>query len=157
MAKKLEEEVELLRRIPIFANIEPARLKLLAFTSERVTFEPDQEICRQGDIGDAAYLIISGQADILVDTPDGPLQIAEVTKNALVGEIAIINDVPRTATVRAGTKVEALRITKDHFLRLVSEFPQIAIEIMRVLASRLSRTNEELTAARRQLSDAPSA
>ncbi|NND48734.1 MAG: cyclic nucleotide-binding domain-containing protein, partial [Rhizobiales bacterium] len=115
MAKKLDEEVELLRRIPIFAKIEPARLKLLAFTSERVTYEPGQEICRQGDIGDAAYLVISGEAGILVDTPTGPLQIAEVSKNALVGEIAIINDVPRTATVKASTRVEALRITKDHF------------------------------------------
>lgn len=151
MAKKLEEEVELLRRIPIFAKIEPARLKLLAFTSERVTYEPGQELCHQGDIGDAAYLVISGEANILVDTPAGPLKIAEVSKNALVGEIAIINDVPRTATVQAATRLEALRITKDHFLRLVSEFPQIAIEIMRVLAARLSRTNEELTDARRQL------
>ena len=151
MAKKLEEEVELLRRIPIFAKIEPARLKLLAFTSERVTYEPGQELCHQGDIGDAAYLVISGEANILVDTPAGPLKIAEVSKNALVGEIAIINDVPRTATVQARTRVEALRITKDHFLRLVAEFPQIAIEIMRVLATRLSRTNEELTDARRKL------
>ena len=153
MAKKLEEEVELLRRIPIFAKIEPARLKLLAFTSERVTYEPGQELCRQGDIGDAAYLVISGEADILVNTPGGPLKIAAVSKNALVGEIAIINDVPRTATVQAKTPVEALKITKDHFLRLVTEFPQIAIEIMRVLATRLSRTNEELTDARRRLAE----
>jgi CRP-like cAMP-binding protein len=153
MAKKLDEEVELLRRIPIFAKIEPARLKLLAFTSDRVTYEAGQELCRQGDIGDAAYLVISGEADILVNTPAGPLKIASVSKNALVGEIAIINDVPRTATVQAKTSVEALKITKDHFLRLVTEFPQIAIEIMRVLATRLSRTNEELTDARRRLAE----
>jgi len=153
MAKKLEEEVELLRRIPLFAKIEPSRLKLLAFTSERVTYEAGQEICRQGDIGDAAYLVISGVAEILVDTPTGRIKLAELSKNALVGEIAIINDVPRTATVMAGTELEALRITKDHFLRLVAEFPQIAIEIMRVLATRLSRTNEELTDARRRLAE----
>ena len=153
MAKQLDEEVELLRRIPLFAKIELARLKLLAFTSERVTYEPMQELCHQGDIGDAAYLIISGEADILVDTPSGPLSIAGVGKNALVGEIAIINDVPRTATVKAKTKLEALRITKDHFLRLVAEFPDIAIEIMRVLATRVSRTNEELTDARRRLNE----
>lgn len=154
MAIKLEEEVELLRRIPIFAKIEPSRLKLLAFTSDRVMYEAEQEICHQGDIGDAAYLIISGEADILIEAPTGPLAIASVGKNALVGEIAIINDVPRTATVRAKTKLEALKIKKEHFLRLVSEFPEMAIEIMRVLASRLSTTNEELTDARRRLSEA---
>lgn len=153
MAKQLDEEVELLRRIPLFAKVDPARLKLLAFTSDRVTYEPQQELCRQGDIGDAAYLIISGEADILVNTPSGPLSIAEVGKNALVGEIAIINDVPRTATVQAKTRLEALRITKEHFLRLVAEFPDIAIEIMRVLATRITRTNEELTDARRRLNE----
>ena len=150
---KLEQEVELLRRIPIFAKIEPSRLKLLAFTSDRVTYEPEQELCHQGDIGDAAYLIISGEADILIETPAGPLSIASVGKNALVGEIAIINDVPRTATVQAKTRLEALKITKDHFLRLVSEFPEMAIEIMRVLASRLSSTNDELTEAKRLLNE----
>jgi CRP-like cAMP-binding protein len=150
---KLDQEVELLRRIPMFAKIEPSRLKLLAFTSERVTFQPGQELCHQGDIGDAAYLIISGEADILIDAVTGPVKIASAGKNALIGEIAIINDVPRTATVRSTTKLDALKIKKDHFLRLVTEFPEMAIEIMRVLATRVSRTNEELADARRKLSE----
>jgi len=150
---KLDEEVELLRRIPLFAKIEPSRLKLLAFTSDRVTFQPGQVLCHQGDIGDAAYLILEGEADILIDAPTGPVKIATLGKNALIGEIAIINDVPRTATVRSTAKLEALKIKKDHFLRLVTEFPEMAIEIMRALATRLSNTNEELVDARRRLSE----
>jgi CRP-like cAMP-binding protein len=150
---KLDEEVELLRRIPLFAKIEPSRLKLLAFTSDRVTFQPGQELCHQGDIGDAAYLIVDGEADILIDAPTGPVTIATLGKNALIGEIAIINDVPRTATVKSTRKLEALKIKKDHFLRLVTEFPEMAIEIMRVLATRLSNTNEELADARRKLTE----
>jgi len=150
---KLEDEVELLRRIPLFAKIEPSRLKLLAFTSDRMTFEPGQEMFHQGDIGDAAYLILSGEADILVDTPSGPITVASVGKNALVGEISILCDAPRNATVRPKDQLEALKIKKEHFLRLITEFPEMAIEVMRVLANRVSATNDELSLAKRQLQE----
>jgi CRP/FNR family cyclic AMP-dependent transcriptional regulator len=143
----LNEEVELLRQIPLFSNVEPAKLKLLAFTSERVTFGPGQMMVQQGDTGDAAYIIIEGDADILIDTPDGPLKVATVGRNAIIGEIAILCDVPRTATVQAKTQLVTLRITKDLFFRLVNEFPQMAVEIMRELARRLERTTAQLQAA----------
>ena len=140
----LNEEVELLRNIPLFAKIEPSKLKLLAFTSERLTFKAGDVLFRQGDMGDAAYILIEGKAEVAVETPKGPLKVASLGKNDLVGEIAILCDVPRTATVTAETEVVALRVTKDLFFRLVTEFPQIAIEIMRELAHRLERTTGDL-------------
>jgi CRP-like cAMP-binding protein len=143
----LNEEVELLRQIPLFSNVEPAKLKLLAFTSERVTFGPGQMLVQQGDTGAAAYIIIEGDADILIDTPDGPIKVATVGRNAIIGEIAILCDVARTATVQAKTQLVTLRITKDLFFRLVNEFPQMAVEIMRELARRLERTTAQLQAA----------
>ena len=134
----LNEEVELLRHIPMFANIEPSKLKLLAFTSERLTFRAGQDLCTQGDTGDAAFIIIEGSADVLLNTPAG------VTS---VGEIAILCDVPRTATVRALEDVVALRISKELFFRLVREFPNMAVEIMRELAASLARTTSQLSQA----------
>ena len=150
----LSEEVELLRNIPLFANIEPSKLKLLAFTSERISYSKDQILCKQGEIGDAAYIIIDGEAEILVDTPTGPMPVATVGRNDIVGEIAILCDVPRTATVKAKTKLETLVISKDLFFRLIMEFPQIGIEIMRELASRLEATTKNLRETLNQLSQA---
>ncbi|WP_137388669.1 cyclic nucleotide-binding domain-containing protein [Rhodoligotrophos defluvii] len=144
----LKDEVDALRRIPLFANVEPQKLKLLAFTSERMSFEPGQEVFHQGDTGDAAYVIIAGSAEVLVDTPDGQLAVAEVKANDFVGEIAILCEVPRTATVRAVERLETLKILKEHFLRMVAEFPEMAVEIMRELAGRLHKTTTELTEAR---------
>lgn len=149
----LNEEVELLQKIPLFAKIEPAKLKLLAFTSERLTYEPGQDLCRQGEMGDAAYLIMEGEADILVDGPNGAIKVAKAGRNEIVGEIAILCDVPRTATITATSKLETLRITKDLFFRLVKEFPEMAVEIMRELASRLERTNGQLAEANRKLQE----
>jgi CRP/FNR family cyclic AMP-dependent transcriptional regulator len=143
----LKEEVELLQRIPMFAQVEPAKLKLLAFTSARVTFESGEVLFQQGDMGDAAYLVVEGEADILVNTPSGPIKVATVGKNAFVGEIAILCDVPRTATVRAKDRLVTLRIAKDLFLRLVAEFPSMAVGVMRELAHRLEVNNEKLRIA----------
>lgn len=144
----LKDEVEMLKRVPIFSRIAPAKLKLLAFTSDRVSYAEGQALFHQGDFGDAAYVVLSGTADILVDTPAGEIKVADVDINSIVGEIAILCDVSRTATVKATSKLEALKISKEHFLKLLSDFPEMAVEIMRVLADRLNHTTSELTAAR---------
>lgn len=143
----LNEEVELLRNIPLFAKLEPSKLKLLAFTSERITYEAGQVLFCQGDVGDAAYIIIEGAAKVLVDTDQGQIEVAALGRNDFVGEIAILCDVPRTATVKASAKTVTLRITKDLFFRLVAEFPEMSVEIMRELASRLEHTTQKLREA----------
>ncbi len=148
----LQDEVDVLRRISLFANIEPARLKLLAFTSDRVTFSAGQELFHEGDAGDAAYVIIDGAVDVLKDTDDGEQLLVTLKKNAFVGDIAILCDVPRTATVRAVERIETLKIRKEHFLRLLIEFPEMAVEVTRVLAQRLQKTTDDLTACREELS-----
>ena len=129
----LNEEVELLKGVPIFSKVEPAKLKLLAFTSERMNFAAGQELFHQGDQGDAMYVILGGIADVLIDSQGG--------------QIAILCDVPRTATIKARESLSTLKISKDMFYRLVAEFPQMAIEVMRELAHRLEDTNQKLRAA----------
>ncbi len=143
----IEQEVEILRRIPLFANVEPAKLKLMCFASERITYRSGQSLCEQGDIGDAAYIIIEGSADVIV-TREVPLVVAQVGKDDIVGEIAILVDIPRTATVTATNELTALKITKDLFFRMVTDFPEMGVEIMRVLAQRLEQTTAQLLQAR---------
>ena len=143
----LNEEVELLKGVPIFSKVEPAKLKLLAFTSERMNFAAGQELFHQGDQGDAMYVILGGVADVLIDSQGGQIAIAELQKNGFVGEIAILCDVPRTATIKARQPLNTLKISKDTFYRMVGEFPQMAIEIMRELAHRVEDTNKKLREA----------
>ena len=149
----LNEEVELLRQIPMFQKVEQSKLKLLAFTSERLVFQPEQVICEQGEPGDSMYVIVDGEADVIVNLPNGPLTVATLKKNSFFGEIAILCDVPRTATVKATSTLTTLRITTDLFYRLVSEFPQMTIEIMREIAARLDRTTQDLQTTRNELAE----
>jgi CRP-like cAMP-binding protein len=144
----LNEEVEILKGVPIFAKIEPAKLKLIAFTGERMTFNAGQELFHQGDQGDAMYVILGGIADVLIDSDKGgQIAVAEMRKNNFVGDMAILCDVPRTATIKARENLTTLRISKDMFYRLVAEVPQMAIEVMRELAHRLEDTNQKLREA----------
>ncbi|MBS0519130.1 MAG: cyclic nucleotide-binding domain-containing protein [Proteobacteria bacterium] len=143
----LNEEVEILKGVPLFSKVESSKLKLIAFTGERMNYAEGQELFHQGDVGDAMYVILGGTADVLLETPGGQIKVTELRKNSFVGDIAILCDVPRTATIRASEPLTTLKISKDMFYRLVSEFPQMAIEMMRELAHRLEDTNQKLRAA----------
>jgi CRP/FNR family cyclic AMP-dependent transcriptional regulator len=147
----LNEEVEVLKGVPIFAKMEPAKLKLLAFTGERMTFGAGQEVCHQGDLGDAMYVILGGAADVLIDTEKGQIRVAELKKNGFFGETAILLAAPRNATIKASESLLTLKISKDMFYSLVAEVPQMAIEVMRELAQRVEETTKKLSEATAKL------
>jgi CRP/FNR family transcriptional regulator, cyclic AMP receptor protein len=140
----LDTEVQSLRQVPMFRDIDASRLKLLAFTSERVHFAAGQKLFSQGDVGDAAYVILDGSADVLLDSPKGELKVAQLGRNALVGEMAVLADTPRSATIQAVGELIALRIDKRVFLELLSQFPQMSLAVMREIAQRLELTNAKL-------------
>ena len=141
----LHDDVQVLKGIPLFQKVDAHKLKLLAFTSERLAYLAGDDLCTEGDAADAAYIILEGEADVIVGTPDGPITVAKVGRNDIVGEIAILCDINRTATVRARTDLVVLRVSKDGFFHLVTQFPQVGIEIMAELASRLHTTTQQLT------------
>ncbi len=139
-------EVEALRAVPIFRTTEPRLLQLLAFLSEREDFLDGELLCRQGDHGDSAYVLLEGRADIVVSGPQGRAKVASLGRNEIVGEMAVICDIPRTADVVAAGDVSALRIGKDQLLRMLRDAPDMSLEMMRSLALRLHETTMALSA-----------
>ena len=144
----LKSDADLLRSVPLFAGIEPSRLKLIAFTSDSVAYRAGDVLCRQGQMGDAAFVLVEGAAEVSIATDAGDFVVATLGRGDIVGEVSILCDTPRIATVTARGDVAALRVRKEPFLQLVRQFPEIAAQIMRGLAERLTHTNEELARAR---------
>lgn len=144
----LEQEVELIRQFPIFSRIQPAMQKLLCFSAERLTYDAGQVMFNAGDAGDAAYIVIDGSIEISVPTPSGPIVVNTLGRNDIIGEIAIFGDVPRTATAKALSRIEALKISKELFIKVVRENPDAAIELIQILAGRLANTTNQLTRTR---------
>ena len=144
----LDHEVRSLREVPMFSGLEPARLKLLAFSSDRVSFAIGEVLFKQGGRSDGAYIILDGSADVTVSAGDKEIVVASVSRNALIGEMGILTDAPRSASVTATSDLSALRIRKDVFFDLAREFPGVAVAVMRELARRLERTNALLAEMR---------
>jgi len=141
----LVSEVEVLRRLPLFAKIELPMLKLLCFSSERLTFEAGQVMFNAGDAADAAYIIIAGNVAISRPSPTGPIVVGNLGPSEIVGEIAVFSDLPRTATITATSRVDALRIAKEQMTSVIRANPDAALELIRQLALRLAKTTAQLT------------
>ncbi len=147
----VDQEAAQLARVPMFGKLDAARLKLLAFTSRALTFAPGETLVYAGEPSDSAYLILDGTVEVLGSTGQGEFVIGTVGANALIGEMGVLMNGPRTLTVRAKGEVRVLKIAAPMLLRLLSENPEVALDVMRVLCERLARTTHMLEGVRSQL------
>ena len=140
----ISQEADLLRKVPMFSKLEPSKLKLLAFTSESLTFETGESLCHAGDPADCAYIIMSGEVEIHGESEEGGEILFGVRgANELIGEMAVVTNSPRSAGVRARGEVVAMRIMDEALLKLLSENPEIAFYVIRQLSERLADANEK--------------
>ena len=137
----LNRDVEMLRNIPLFVGLPTARLKLIAYTAEVVQFEPGEIIVQQGDPADAVYIIAEGEAEVWLKVLDGHnVRLRTVGRHSLLGEIAVLCNGRRTATVQARDRVVTLKIAAQVFLDLLQQSPEIGMQVMKILAERLERS-----------------
>jgi CRP/FNR family transcriptional regulator, cyclic AMP receptor protein len=146
----LKDEVLLLRNVPCFSRVDPGKLKLLAFASDRISYEPGDILFHHGDVGDAAYVILRGSAGLFVASPCGEIKIGDASAGSIIGEMCLLCDAPRAATVRAITTIEALRIGKECLLKVIADNPRMSFDISRSLAETLRDTATLADAERSQ-------
>lgn len=145
----LGAETRLLRELPLFANLDSSKLRLLAFTSDRKTYRPGETVVQQGDYGDAAYVVLDGSAEVVLEGDSGEeTKLYTMEAGQVLGELAMLCDTPRSATVRAVTDLTALKLNRDVFVELARQDPFFSFEMTRDLGQRLLRTTAELNARR---------
>jgi CRP/FNR family transcriptional regulator, cyclic AMP receptor protein len=144
----LNKAVTVMMEIPMFRNVDPKRLRLFAFMGETLTYRAGERLFERGDEGNAAYIIIDGTVDVLVPVEDGETAVAALGSKEIFGEMAVLCDQPRSTAIAARTDLTVLRLQRSAFLNLLREFPDIALELIKVLASRLESTTRELATAR---------
>ncbi|WP_137129151.1 cyclic nucleotide-binding domain-containing protein [Rhizobium sp. FY34] len=133
----LKDEVQLLRNVPCFSRVDPCKLKLIAFASARICYEPGDILFHQGDVADAAYVILRGNAGLFVGAGCGEIKIGDAGAGSILGEMCVLCDAPRAATVRATMPIEALRIGKECLLKVIADNPRMTSDISRSLAESL--------------------
>ena len=124
---------ELLRSVPLFAGLEKKDLELLAKTFKERTFTPGEQIAREGDRGIGFFVIESGTAKVTRGGEDRVM----LGPGDYFGEIALIDDGPRTASVTADTDLKCWGLTSWEFKPLVETNAAIAWELLEGLAKRV--------------------
>jgi CRP-like cAMP-binding protein len=110
------ERIALLRGVEMFSYLTPAGLERVASHLEPLHAERGQVLMRQGDHGDRVYLVEGGALEVLRDGS----HVADLGPGSVVGEIALLRDVPRTATVVAVIESDLFMLGRDEFLRTVA-------------------------------------
>jgi len=129
-----ERELQLLRGIEIFKPLPPPVLESLAQALSPVRVEAGREVFREGELGDRFYIVADGEVEIVQDG-----QVVNLTgPGGFFGEISLLRDVPRTATVRAKTEVELRALERDEFIAAVTGHAASAEAADSVVATRLS-------------------
>lgn len=139
----LHTETDTLRKVPMFAKLDSSRLKLLAFTSQSLHFDSGDILFKVGDAADCAYVVMDGEVEIIAQTDAGELVAGTLGKNELVGELGVLTNAPRSATIRAHGVVVALRISDEMFIKLLAENPEVALDVMRQLSVKLARSHRQ--------------
>ena len=149
----LNAAVTALRDSAPFRRIDERRLKIIAMMGETLSFSPGERLFERGDPGDAAFVVIEGAVDVVLGTPGQETIVATLGKGEIFGEIAALCDQTRTTAIAARGTLSVLRLEKSVLKNLIHEFPDLAFEFLRVIASRLEATNAQLGKARTRLAE----
>jgi len=144
----LNDTVDVMREVPMFRKVDPKQLRLFAFMGETLTYRAGERLFEKGDDGDAAFIIRKGEVDVLVPTEAGETSVAVLGEKEIFGEMAVLCDQPRSTAISAKTDLVTLRLDRSVIMKLLAEFPDIALEMIRVLADRLEATTRDLALAR---------
>lgn len=134
-----------LKKCELFSHLEIEELISLVRISSPISFEKKQIIISQDEVGDSAYLITEGIGKIYRLTPNGKeVPLGTISTSQIVGEMALIDDLPRSANVEAITEISALKILKDRFHKLILGNPNIALKLLKTLSLRIRAQDEKL-------------
>lgn len=134
-----DTKVEALRRAPLFEGLTDKELTEVAMRTEDLDFPAGKVLCTEGEIGSEFYLIMEGEAEV---TRNGETLATHGTGD-FFGEIALIEDVPRIATVTATTPVRCFVLTRGRFLHVLDDHPDVERKVMRALARRLVSSSDD--------------
>ena len=132
-------KVEALKRAPLFEDFSRKELTALARVSEDLEVSAGTVLCREGETGQEFFVIVEGDTEI---TKRGK-PVANRVGGDFIGEIALLEKIPRTATVTATTPLRLFVLTGPDFRRLVDENPKLERKIMSALAKRLAELAQD--------------
>ena len=141
----MKQRKELIRDVPLLARLPEAELRALASQGRARSYAAGVTIFHEGDPGDSLHIIIEGSVRVAVLSPSGAeTTLAVLGPGEFVGDLALLDGRPRSASVVALQPTKTLVVTRNSFTRWLSERPQAALALLETLSLRVRRTDEAL-------------
>jgi CRP/FNR family cyclic AMP-dependent transcriptional regulator len=154
----MEKDISLLKEITLFKNLPMEKIQKIVNIVRKITFSENEIIMKEGDYGDTMYIILEGSVEVAKSLILGDMEDEDIGKNkvftrldgkqhAVFGEIALLEELKRTATIKTITNCILYEIKKDDFLKLAEEDYELGYRILlnlaRVVSARLRKADEE--------------
>lgn len=137
---------EFLQTVPLFSELDKRHRNQIAKTVFSRSFAAGEVIVREGETGVGAFMIRSGKVEVTKESGDEVEHLNTLGPGDVFGEIALLTDLPRTATVRAVEPTELLGLTAWNFRSELQKSPEMAYQLLRITARRLAAADERLSA-----------
>jgi hypothetical protein len=142
------EKMMLIRQVPIFSELDASDLEELASIVEERIILPSKDLFKEGDAGDAVYLIVKGKVRVYVGGGERPeTTLNELGPGSCIGEMAVLDREPRSASVQAVERTRTLRVPGEGFKRVMSERPEMSEAIVGELVRRMRALNAQVSKA----------
>ncbi len=133
------DKIRTLRRVDLFGGLVMEDLAEISRIAHPESFREGTLVFGQGDPGVALYVIIAGSVELFLDQKTGPIPLAELRPHAYFGEMALLDDKPRSASARAKEILKVLRIGKEEFRDLLKEHSELGLDLLRLLSLRIRK------------------
>ncbi len=140
----LMERILFFKRVPLFTELSPSDLKQVASIAHEETFSDGATIVREGDVGDVMFTIVSGEVRVVAGQGQKQIELARRKAGEYVGEMALISNEPRIATLIAVGYVRTLCIDQKSFEALLRDRPDVSLVVIQVLCRRLKEASRRL-------------
>jgi CRP/FNR family transcriptional regulator, cyclic AMP receptor protein len=128
-----DAKLELLKGVPLFAHCSRKELEEIGRIADELDFREGKELTREGSRGREFFVLLEGTVEVVRDGK----RVATLGKGDFFGELALISNIPRTATVTATSPIRTLVVFGRDFRRLLQEDPGIATKVLGVMAERM--------------------
>jgi CRP-like cAMP-binding protein len=142
-SRRMADNVEFLKHVRLFEDLDRRSLEAIANAAVEQSYTVGQDIVRQGDTGVGAFIIKKGRVEAFQDRGGHIHKLAEMKQGDVFGEMALLDEFPRSATVRALEPTVCLGIQRWHFRGILESHPQIALALLPVLTKRLRNAERE--------------
>ena len=139
-------EREFLRSVPLFSRLGEASLDSILRLTRRKRFRKDEVVFHEKEVGDTLYVILRGRVKVAIFGDDGKeVTLSNLMEGDFFGEMAVLDQEPRSATVIAEEECELLSLQRDDFTRAIEMDPGISASLVQVLAGRLRKANQQIS------------